>query len=124
MRKPSKQALSIFTLLFRHSPKMLVFAAVLGAIAGVLYSFIIPFILKELERQSGTSAISESKFLLAGNGAGIFFLVCGLILAAKTSSIILVNNIAKSATGELRLSIAEKISAMTTDGVVLPMPFK
>lgn len=117
MSKPSKQALSIFTLLFRHSPKMLVFAAVLGAFAGVLYSFIIPFVLKELERQSGVSTISESKFLLPGIGPGIFFLVCGFILAAKTSSIILVNNIAKSATGELRLSIAEKISAMTTDGI-------
>ncbi len=109
---------SIFTLLLRQSPRLLVFAALLGALAGVLYSLIIPFVLGELNRQSGQAAPTGLLATLAGgHGATVFFVMCLLILSAKASSIILVNNIAKSATGELRLTIATRIGAMTTDGV-------
>lgn len=109
---------SIFTLLLRQSPRMLVFAALLGALAGALYSLIIPFVLGELNRQSGQATPAGGLAQWAGeHGATVFFAMCLLILSAKASSIILVNNIAKSATGELRLTIAARISAMTTDGV-------
>jgi putative ATP-binding cassette transporter len=112
------EPVSIFTLLLRESPRLLVFAALLGALAGALYSLIIPFVLDELNRQSGQPASQGALAALAGEHGGMaFFAMCLLILAAKTTSIILVNNIAKSATGELRLTIAARISGMSTDGV-------
>ena len=114
----ASEPVSIFTLLLRQSPRMLVFAAVLGALAGALYSLIIPFVLGELNRQSGQAVPAGALARWAGeHGGTVFFAMCLLILSAKASSIILVNNIAKSATGELRLTIAARISAMTTDGV-------
>lgn len=112
------EPISMFTLLLRQSPRMLVFAAVLGALAGATYSLIIPFVLGELNRQSGQATPAGALATWAADhGATVFFAMCLLILSAKASSIILVNNIAKSATGELRLTIAARISAMTTDGV-------
>ncbi len=111
-------ALSILTLLLRQAPKLLTFAVLLGALAGALYSLIIPFVLAELSRQSGAPAPTGQLAALVGrHGGALFFGMCLLILAAKALSVILVNNIAKAATGELRLTIAARIGAMTTDGV-------
>lgn len=110
--------LSILTLLLHQSPKLLVFAALLGALAGSLYSLIIPCVLGELARQSGQALPAGLLGSLSARyGGALFFAMCLLILSAKTASIILVNNIAKAATGELRLTIASRISAMRTDGV-------
>ncbi|MES2296362.1 MAG: cyclic peptide export ABC transporter [Pseudomonadota bacterium] len=117
MSKPSAPPLSIFTLLYRHSPRLLVFSAALGAVAGAMYSLIIPFVLAELARQGGKTPEAGGLSVLGGHGALAFFAVCVLILVAKVVSIILVNNIAKSATGELRLTVAKRVGAMTTDGV-------
>ena len=111
---PRPAPLSIFTMLYRHSPRLLVCAGMLGAFAGALYALIIPTVLAELTRQSGTAAPAG---VLAGAGAGAFFLLCVLILVAKAASIIMVNNIAKEASGALRLSIAARIGAMSTDGM-------
>jgi putative ATP-binding cassette transporter len=117
MNNPSTASVSIWSLLFRHSPRLLTFAAIVGAAAGALYSLIIPFVLGELARQNGTPGAHPVPAWLAGHAALAYFVVCMLILTAKASSIILVNNIAKSATAELRLSIAARIGGMTTDGV-------
>ncbi|WP_180977582.1 cyclic peptide export ABC transporter [Janthinobacterium sp. ROICE36] len=96
----------------------------IGAVAGALYSLIIPFVLRALGAQGG--ARSGAQFganvapdstasvlgMAEGTGAAMFFLVCLLILCAKALSVILVNNIAKSAMAELRLEIARKINQM------------
>jgi putative pyoverdin transport system ATP-binding/permease protein len=111
----STKKVSITTLLYQHSPKLLIFAVVIGAVAGALYSLIIPFVLKGLEGQvnaqvSGVASAHQGGMLL-------FFGVCLLIMLAKVLSVILVNNIAKSATAELRVSIAKKINSMMIDNV-------
>lgn len=107
-RKP----VSISTLLFNHSPRLLVLAVAIGAAAGALYSLIIPFVLAELNRSQGGAAGAPDPARV-----GLFFGICALILVAKASSVILVNNIAKSATAALRESIAAKISRMKIDQV-------
>jgi putative ATP-binding cassette transporter len=92
-----------------------VLAVVIGAVAGALYSLIIPFVLSGLEAQlkaSGSGPVQDS-----GRTVLMFFGVCLLILLARTLSVIMVNNIAKSATAELRVKIAKKINSMMIDNV-------
>lgn len=116
--KTTPKPISISTLLYRHSPLLLVVSMTIGAIAGALYSLIIPFVLHELNAQGAAgstpvAAVAGRMLHLAGGaGAGAFFLVCVLILCAKALSVIMVNNIAKSAMAELRLEIARKIGQM------------
>lgn len=110
--KTKQPKLSISTLLLRHSPVLLVVAVAIGAVAGALYSLIIPFVLRELGQQAPAAAGGELLALAGRPGALSFFAVCLLILCAKALSVILVNNIAKSAMAELRLSIARKINQM------------
>jgi ABC-type multidrug transport system fused ATPase/permease subunit len=102
-----KPKVSIANLLYRHSPRLLVFAVVVGALAGALYSLIIPFVLRQLNGASGADAYP----------VGLFFAVCVAILLTKAASVILVNNIAKTATAELRIGIARKINKMMIDNV-------
>jgi putative ATP-binding cassette transporter len=105
---------SIFTLLFNFSPKILVFAVVVGAIAGALYSLIIPFVLRKLQqdRSMDLSASIVDQYQVV-----IFFGLCLLILISKATSVILVNNIAKSAVAELRINMARKINRMLIENV-------
>ena len=98
--------LSVLNLLYRRSPKLLVFAIFSGAVAGALYSLIIPFLLRELNKAE-TEAFSS-----LSQQAAIFFLLCISILTAKATSVIVVNNIAKSAVAELRIQLAKKINRM------------
>lgn len=117
----SRKKISISTLLFRHSPRLLVFAVVIGAVAGALYSLIIPFVLQELNAKM--TGIHSGKTMLAGvelvnqHYAALFFVVCCLILLTKAFSVIVVNNIAQSATAQLRLNVAKKINKMQIDHV-------
>lgn len=106
---------SITTLLYQHSPKLLILAVAIGAVAGALYSLIIPFVLKGLEKQINAPLAAQAPG--HQSGVALFFGVCLLILLAKALSVILVNNIAKSATAELRVSIAKKINSMMIDNV-------
>lgn len=113
--------ISITTLLFRHSPKALTFAVMIGAIAGALYSLIIPFVLGALNRQIAPSSQPDASDVLqrffTQHDVGLFFLFCAFILLTKATSVILVNNIAKSAASELRINIAKKINHMMIDNV-------
>ncbi len=102
--------ISIFTLLYKYSPKLFVFAVVVGAIAGALYSLIIPFLLRELDSQTKNSDAMLSA--IDQHQAEVFFGICLFILVAKALSVITVNNIAKSAVAELRINIAQKINKM------------
>lgn len=109
--KTTTNPIAISTLLYRHSPLLLVISMSIGAVAGALYSLIIPFVLQAL-RVPGSPVTEGLPRLAEGTGAATFFLVCLLILCAKALSVILVNNIAKSALAELRLEIARKINEM------------
>jgi len=99
----------------------LVFAVTIGAVAGALYSLIIPFAIDGIQRRTDNSKELETSSLnldfVIGNEAIIFFSVVTLILLTKALSVILVNNIAKSATAELKIVIAKKINKMKIDNV-------
>jgi putative ATP-binding cassette transporter len=107
--------ISMFTLLYKYSPKLLVFAVVVGALAGALYSLIIPFVLRALNPPVEGSDVVLG--IMDQYQAEFFFGVCLFILAAKASSIITVNNIAKSAVAELRIGMAKKINRMMLENV-------
>lgn len=119
--KSDQEKISIFTLLYKYSPKLLVFAVIVGAIAGSLYSLIIPFVLHGLNQQTHTANTLFS--VIDQHQAEFFFGVCLFILTAKAASVIMVNNIAKSAVAELRITISQKINRMmikNVEGVGFP----
>ena len=110
-----QEKISILTLLYKHSPKLLMFAVVVGAIAGALYSLIIPFVLRGLSQKiEDSGAVLNVMHQYQGE---VFLGMCLLILAAKASSVITVNNIAKSAVAELRISLAKKINRTMIENV-------
>lgn len=118
----NKSKVSIVSLLFNFSPKLLVLAVAIGALAGFLYSLIIPFAIKGIQGMNGKeNATSEESMLdssfISGNEGSLFFSVVVVILFAKTLSVILVNNIAKSATADLKVNIVKKINNMKLDDV-------
>ena len=108
--------LSIGTLLFRHSPKLLVTAVIFGVLAGGLYSLIIPLVLAALGEQKGAAATAATT-AATGYGAAAFFSLCCLVLLTKAASIILINNIAKSATAQLRIDISARVGKMLVGDV-------
>jgi putative ATP-binding cassette transporter len=113
MNSQRKQT-TITTLLYRQSPRLLVFAVAAGALAGALYSLIIPFVLGGMNMPAAQALALPAP---GAAGIGLFFGVCLLILAAKAMAVIVVSNIAKSATAQLRVTIAGKINAMLIDNV-------
>lgn len=112
---------SIVSLLYRYSPNVLIFSIVIGTLAGALYSVIIPFAIQGIESQQASGQTSEQSFFMSevitNNQTLIFFSLIIVILFAKALSVILVNNIAKSATAELKILIAKKINQMKTDNI-------
>ena len=116
------QPVGITSMLYRQAPLLLGFAVVAGAAAGALYSLIIPFVLGELGRQGGGQPPQGPRAGGVARFGGqlpvlLYFGVCALILLSKASSVILVNNIAKSATAALRVRVARKINRMMIDQV-------
>jgi putative pyoverdin transport system ATP-binding/permease protein len=113
--------ISIVGLLYRHSPKALVCSIMLGSFSGVLYSLIIPLVLSGINQQvklhEKISPWIGLQNFLDKYFVALFFSLCISILIAKVSSLILINNIAKSATAELRADIAKKINSMSVAGV-------
>lgn len=108
--KAGQQKVSIVTLLYKSSPKLLIFAVTVGAIAGAIYSLIIPFVLSRLGQQHVDSDATIG--FIEYYQTELFFGVCLFILITKVSSVIIVNNIAKSAVAELRINMAKKINRM------------
>jgi putative ATP-binding cassette transporter len=113
---------SILSLLFNYSPKLLIFSVTIGAIAGALYSLIIPLAIKGIDagKGQGNSASTGEWFginFINGNEGIIFFSMVVFILFTKAFSVILVNNIAKSATGDLKINIVNKINKMRLDDI-------
>lgn len=106
--------ISIAGLLYQQSPRLLVIAVLIGAIAGALYSLIIPVVLQGIDGAGSTpQATFPADNLQDPVGEKFenwFFLVVFMILVTKATSVIMVNNIAKSATAFLKLRIAYKIN--------------
>lgn len=97
----------LFGFLYEQSPKALLLAIFLGAIAGSFYGLIIPFVLSGISNKTN---IDNFSLFDKGHREVNFFLICFIILFAKAISVILINNIAKSATAELRIKISKKIN--------------
>lgn len=115
--KPLKSSkISITTLLYKSSPKLLLLSIISGAIAGSLYGLIIPFALYGVHIRSNSkdSAITDITIpnFVTENYPLIFFSICILIMTMKLASVVIVNNIAKTATAELKITIARKIQKM------------
>lgn len=100
--------LTLRGLLTSGSPIKLGMAVVLSIMSGALYALIIPTIL------SGLS--SDHKFILGEEYAADisiwFFSLIFMVLITKASSVILVNNLAKTAVAKLRIDLSSKINAM------------
>jgi putative ATP-binding cassette transporter len=77
-------------------------------ISGGLYSLIIPTILTALN--------NNHDFILGeqyrGDIQSVFFILISLVLLAKATSVVMVNNLAKSAVAKLRIDLSKKINAM------------
>jgi putative ATP-binding cassette transporter len=127
----SNREVSIVSLLFNSSPKLLVFAVIIGVLSGFFYSLIIPFAINGIEARvvsadlssSTVSTTSSTAFLfssdiISNNKALCFFVMVLFILLTKALAVILVNNIAKSATAELKSDLVKKISRMKVDNVL------
>ncbi|WP_045857571.1 cyclic peptide export ABC transporter [Teredinibacter purpureus] len=119
--KTNKQKLSIVGLLYKKAPRLLIFSVSVGAIAGALYSLIIPFVIQGIAAE----ADSGLAFSVAGvsfefdqsSYAAMFFITVTAILFTKLGSVILVNSIAKSAAADLKMSVADTISRARTDSI-------
>lgn len=105
--------LTLKGLLFSGSPRKLSFAIALGMMSGVLYALIIPTILAGLN--GGKGFILGEQF--ADNVQSIFFGLIVLVLITKATSVILVNNLAKTAVAKLRTELSGKINKMEVSQV-------
>ncbi len=105
--------LTLKGLLFSGSPQKLSFAIALGMLSGVLYALIIPTILAGLN--------AEHEFILGSEYQddiqSIFFGLIFFVLVTKASSVILVNNLAKTAVARLRIELSNKINKMEVSQV-------
>ena len=111
----SNRSTTLLSLLFNHSPYLLPFAIFIGVVAGGLYSLIIPFVLSGID--SNSSNLTENVSYFGISIATLYFCIVSVILVSKAFSVILVNNIAKSAAADLKISIAKKINAMNIGDV-------
>ncbi|NQZ20713.1 MAG: cyclic peptide export ABC transporter [Colwellia sp.] len=100
--------LTLRGLLFSGSPRKLSIAIVLSMLSGVLYALLIPTILAGLN--------NSHEFILgeqySNDISTIFFGLILLVLITKATSVILVNNLAKTAVAKLRIDLSKKINSM------------
>ncbi len=116
MKRLKTSKTSIATLLYNTSPRLLVLSIIAGSIAGSLYGLIIPFALYGVYSRANTAESPANDISLPGfvneNYPLIFFSLCIIIVLMKLISIIMVSNIAKTATANLKIVIARKIQKM------------
>lgn len=116
MKNNELNLFSIVCFLFKYSPLLFVFSIFCGLISGALYGAVIPLVLHGMGMNDEGSFLSiagfDKDFLIT-----IFLVLCFAIFLTKTLSIILVNNMAKSASADLKIWIAEKINKMMVSDV-------
>lgn len=102
---------SLIRLMFKRSPVLLAFSIVIGASSGAAYSLVIPFLVGGIELKSNAEAMFFLGTAIANDSVPlVFFSVVFFILLSKASSVILVNNIAKSTISDIKINLANKIS--------------
>lgn len=99
--------LTLMKLLFSNSPSKLYASISLSIISGALYALIIPSIL------SGVSGEAKAHNYISNHISieAFFFGLIALVLITKASSVILVNNLAKTAVARLRIDLSRKINS-------------
>ncbi|MCJ8272343.1 MAG: cyclic peptide export ABC transporter [Psychrosphaera sp.] len=105
--------LTLKGLLLSSSRKTLIFAIVLSMISGMLYALIIPTILAGLNQ--GHDFILGKQY--EKNIQAIFFGLISFVFVCKATSVVLVNNLAKTAVAKLRVDLSNKINAMEVSQV-------
>jgi len=102
--------LNIFKLLFSVSPRMFVFANVLGAITGILSGLIIPIALHGMQLKQGNESTIHSPSFVDEYFTLLFFIYCFFVFVFRAIAGIIVNNVGKDATAQLKLDVLTKIS--------------
>jgi putative ATP-binding cassette transporter len=103
---------SIPALLWRRSPKLLSAALLCGLLAGLAYSVAIPLLLHGLNVQGAATqaGASDKRF-------HSYFALCLFILISRSASLILVNNIVKDVTADLRIGLSKRINSLRVSDI-------
>lgn len=103
---------SILTMLYRKAPGLTVFALLLGAAAGALYSFFIPTIIKYIESSATASDVAVPDYTVF-----LFFAVVLSVLIARVLAVIITNNISKNAAADLKIQCVRFINSLSVRDV-------
>lgn len=121
---------SLFQQFGVKAPNRVFLAVILGALAGISYSMLIPLVLAGISPEPGAlNRAGESTYRLWSlevshvRFAGAFFALCGIILLARTTSQLLLIRVSIETTASLRLKLYERLlraPIATLDEVGLP----
>lgn len=110
--------MKLFELFVNKAPNKVFLAILLGTLAGLSFSLLVPLIISALDSDiSPLQAMDESLVKVLGievanyTFAKFFLFICVFILIAKSCSQVLLIRVALSMTTELRASIYRRISA-------------
>ncbi|UAA37220.1 cyclic peptide export ABC transporter [Paraneptunicella aestuarii] len=108
--------MKLFEAFTKNAPNMVFISMLLGAIAGICYSMLIPIILKSIGADNNLPTVDQSSALTmfeikVSNPyfALLFLAICVIILIARTASQILLVRIATEITNRTRLNIYRRI---------------
>lgn len=107
--------MKLFDVFTKNAPNRVFIAILLGAVAGIAYSLLIPLVLKALEPSLGQLATDEDQVQLFGwvvsnaKFAIAFSILCGLIFVARSSSQVMLTQVALEVTTEMRKSMYQRI---------------
>lgn len=110
-----RDRMKLFEAFTKNAPNMVFVSMLLGAIAGICYSMLIPIILKSIGSDNGLPTVDQSASTMfdvkVSNPyfALLFLAVCVIILIARTASQILLVRIATEITNRTRLDIYRRI---------------
>jgi putative ATP-binding cassette transporter len=102
--------ISIFKLLYSVSPRIFVFANLLGVITGLLSGLIIPIAMHGLRLNQGNAKELPTTAFIDNNFTILFFAYCFFVFAFRATAGIIVNNVGKDATAKLKLDVLNRIS--------------
>ncbi|OCQ18715.1 hypothetical protein A7985_23275 [Pseudoalteromonas luteoviolacea] len=103
-----------------ESPNLVAASILLGIVAGLAYTFLIPLVTQAIEfrNTSGLNPVNENDVVIFDyevnkpKYALTFFSLCVFILIARTASMVLLQKVANSATKRLRISIYSRITQL------------
>ncbi|MBQ4844737.1 cyclic peptide export ABC transporter [Pseudoalteromonas sp. MMG005] len=107
--------MKLFDVFTKKAPNKVFIAILLGAVAGIAYSLLIPLVLKALEPTLGGLATDSDKLQVFGwvissaKFAIAFCILCGLIFITRSLSQVLLTHIALEVTTEMRKDMYYRI---------------